>query len=70
MSNEHHKKKNNLANLDILRRNTVGAQSIARRHSTYVITPKKPKFEKFCLERLRRRSLQGGSLKETVYFRV
>ncbi len=55
---------------------TVGAQSIARaqsiapRHSTYVIMPKNLNFENFCLERLRRRSLQADSLKKTVYFCV
>jgi hypothetical protein len=46
---------------------TVGAQSIARRHTTYVIMPKNLNFENFCLERLRRRNLQGGSLKKSVF---
>jgi hypothetical protein len=40
------------------------AQSIAHRHTTYVIIAKKFNFENFCLERLRRRNLQGGSLKK------
>jgi hypothetical protein len=53
---------------------TVGAQSIARaqsiapRHTTYVIIAKKFNLKNFCLERLRRRNLQGGSLKKRVYF--
>ncbi len=47
---------------------TVGAQSIARRHSTYVIIPKRPKFRKKILEKLRRRSLQADSLKKNSVF--
>ncbi len=44
------------------------AQSIARRHNTYVIMQKNLNFENFCLERLRRRNLQGGSLKKECIF--
>ncbi len=43
-------------------------QSIARRHTTYVIMQKNLNFVIFCLERLRRRNLQGGSLKKKCFF--
>jgi hypothetical protein len=55
---------------------TVGAQSIARaqsiapRHSTYVIMPKKPKFRKFLFGKIKKEEFAGRFLKKTVYFRV
>ncbi len=44
------------------------AQSIARRHSTFVLIPKDLNFEKNCFERLTMRSLQGDSLKKKRAF--
>jgi hypothetical protein len=46
---------------------TVGAQSIARQHTTYIITKKNLNFKNFVWERLRRRNLQGGSLKKSLF---
>ena len=55
---------------------TVGAQSIARaqsiapRHSTYVILPKKPKFRKFLFGKTKKEEFARRFFKKTVYFRV
>jgi hypothetical protein len=52
---------------------TVGAQSIAhvqsiaRRHTTYVIMQKKTTFREFFLESLRRSNLKGGSSKKGAF---
>ncbi len=43
---------------------TVGAQSIARRHSTYVIIPKRPKFRKKFLERLKKEEFERRFFKK------
>ena len=55
---------------------TVGAQSIARtqsiapRHSTYVIMPKKPKFRKFVFGKMKKEEFARRFFKKTVYFGV
>ncbi len=59
-----------------VRYTTVGAQSIARaqsiapRHSTYVIIPKRPKFRKKNLEKIKKEEFARRFFKKTVYFRV
>ncbi len=55
---------------------TVGAQSIAHaqsiapRHSTYVIMPKKAKFRKFLFGKTKKKEFARRFFKKTVYFRV
>jgi len=46
------------------------AQSIARRHTTYVIMQKNHILRIFFVERLRRSNLKGGSSKKRVHFRL
>ncbi len=53
---------------------TVGTQSIARaqsiapRHSTYVITPKKPKFRKFLFGKTKKEDFARRFFKKTSVF--
>ncbi len=53
---------------------TVGAQSITRaqsiapRHSTYVITPKKPKFRKFLFGKTKKEEFARRFFKKTSVF--
>jgi hypothetical protein len=47
---------------------TVGAQSIARRHSTYVITPKKPKFRKVLFGKIKKEEFARRFFKKNSVF--
>ncbi len=49
-------------------KNTVGAQSIARRHSTYVIMPKKPKFRKFLFGKIKKEEFARRFFKKKCIF--
>jgi hypothetical protein len=44
------------------------AQSIALRHSTYVIMPKKPTFRKFLFGKIKKEEFARRFFKKTVYF--
>ncbi len=46
------------------------AQSKARRHSTYVIIPKRPKFRKKNFGKIKKEEFARRFFKKTVYFRV
>ena len=43
---------------------------IARRHSTYVIIPKRPKFRKKIFGKIKKEEFARRFFKKTVYFRV
>ncbi len=47
---------------------TVGAQSIARRHSTYVIIPKRPKFRKKFFGKIKKEEFARRFFKKNSVF--
>jgi hypothetical protein len=46
----------------------ASAQSIARRHTTYVIMPKKPKFREFLFGKIKKEEFARRIFKKRVYF--